>query len=1030
MADAHEAAAPPGAVRAILFGSCRLDLVEERLWKDNAPVHLRRKSWQVLRHLAERPGLLVSTQALLRKFWADAFVVPKVVTNVIRELRDALGEQPHAQRIIETVHRRGYRFVAPVRLEAWGNPPAGPPGFAVGARRDGERDPFAECFAGREQELERLGWLWRKAADGFPQLCFVTGEPGIGKTALLGRFAAHLSAGEPHAPAVGWGYCVQQHGPGEPYLPILQAFEQLAAGPQGERLAKLLRRYAPTWVTQLPWLRQQEGGVAPRPEELAFGSPSSMLREAAAAIDALSHEVPIVLILEDLHWSDPASIDFLGFLTRRRTRARWLVLGAYREVEAIVDGHPVASLSREMRQRGIGERIALGILPPEALRTYVDQCFRSHELSEILTPIVESLSARNPLYARIVMQHFIDSGWVRYDDRGWALTVEPRVLVNHSLADVSALIAAQIDHLGPEEERFLTAASVQGVDFSTNLLAITVEESAELTAQVCRRLTERGQFVRRGGRQTGAGSTDTTSYEFLHVLYQRAFYARLPSAAAKHLHRRVAEHAEQAGAEEVTQSAGRIAFHFSLAGEVDRAAQYFELAAFGDMRRFSYREAAAHFRRAIGELAELPGTPERREREARCSLVLASVLMLTKGFGHSEYLQVAERALTLYTKLDHPTDVLHALAAVVNGWAARAEFDRAAAAQARLTEIAAHGPAALRRVAHVYLGTALGSAGRLLESKAHLEEALTLQTRADVLLLLNEATLALAHLSLVLVPLGYLDQASDCLERALAASASDTAMGRAFVVRIAAVVETMRREAGRALTFADGLAELDDQYGLASFTTSTRIVRNWARAVTRPTSQRVVEIRTALAEREAQGDRAETPMYLALLAEILLRRGEPDEAQACVDEALGHLQRSGSHVYEAELLRLRGEALLARRPRTNGPTEARGDEIFEKLSVEGERSFRGALAVAAERGTRLWGLRAAVSLARLLSERRRVAEAREVLAAARAQITEGRESADLRDATSVLAELDGPLSRSTRERPRTGAARLGRRRQR
>ena len=1015
MVKTPESAPPAGAVRAIHFGSCRLDLAGQRLWKENAPVHLRTKSWQVLRHLAERPGVLVSSEELLREIWPDAFVVPKVVTNVIRELRDALGETPHTQGTIETVHRRGYRFVAPVRFEVGAHQAADWPRARDDAVGGDETDPFAGCFAGREGELKRLRGLWKRAADGALQMCFITGEVGIGKTALLTQFAAHLASSEARPPAVSWGHCLQQHGPGEPYLPILQALEQLASGPAGVRLTELLRRYAPTWVAQVPWLLQVDARGTP----LISGGPSVMLREGAAALDAISREIPVALILEDLHWSDPASVDFLRFLPQRCNRARLLVLGAYRGAEAAAHAHPIVPLVHEMQQRGAGEHIALSALSPAALRTYVDQCFGSAALSDLLTPIVEDRSARSPLYARLVIQHFIDRGWLRHGDGGWSLTVNPAVLTSEPVADVNALIAAQSEYLSPSESRLLTAASVQGVEFSIGALASTTEEPRELVERVCSGLSTRAQFVRRSSRPVEVNATEAKRYEFLHVLYQRAFYERLPTAVAKHFHRRVAEHAERSGAEQVAQSAGSIAFHFKAAGEGDRAAQYLELAALADLRRCAYREAAAHLTDAIAELAHLPATPERAEREARCSLLLASAQMLFKGYGHLEPLQAAERALALYTALGHSFDVLHALAAVVNGWAARGEFDRAAVAQARLAEIAEDGPVSLRGVAHAYLGVALSNAGRLVEARRHLEEALTLQPRADVLLLLNEATLALAYLAWVLAQLGDLDQARRCLERALAASDEDSAMGRAHVLRVGVMMAATTREGARASAFTDTLAEMDAEYDLPGFLPSVRIIRCWARAMQRPTRRCIGEIRAALAERHELGERAEAPMYLALLAEVCLRCGEPEEAAAAISEALAQLHASGSHLYEAELLRLRGEVALAGRGVRGQPSRrGRRRRADDAQSAEGERSFRRAVAAAAEQGTRLWGLRAAVSLARLLAEHGRAAEAREVLSTARAEITGGGASPDVRAAAVLLAELvrlpDHPRARAAR----------------
>jgi len=328
--------------------------------------------------------------------------------------------------------------------------------------------------------------------------------------------------------------------------------------------------------------------------------------------------------------------------------------------------------------------------------------------------------------------------------------------------------------------------------------------------------------------------------------------------------------------------------------------------------------------------------------------------------------------------------------------------------QERLAEIAEHGPSSLRGVAHAYVGLALSNAGRLVDAQRHLQAAITLQPRADVLLVLNEATLVLAYLSLVSVQLGELDRADEQIKRALAESEADSVMGRAHILRVAAMVEAMQGRPARALALSEGLVKMQAKYDLLGFTSSARIIRAWATAMRRPTRRCVVEIRRALVERDERGERSEAPFYLMLLAEVYLRGGQPDGAVAATGEALSQLQSSGGHLCEAELHRLHGEALLARRRRRRSASRRQQDD---QLGSEAELSFRRALEVASEQGARLWGLRTAVSLARLLRDRGSHAEARDLMAAACTSLGDRSQSVDVAAANRLLLELDRHTAR-------------------
>src|SRR5262249_16870394 len=160
-----------------------------------------------------------------------------------------------------------------------------------------------------------------------------------------------------------------QHGPGEAYLPVLEALGGLCREPGGERLVALLARRAPTWLAQLPWLPQAAGQAVAPPETLG-ATPGPMLREITAAAQALT-PAPLVLVLEDLHWVDYAALDLVSALARRREPARLLLLATYRPVEVIVRDHPLHAVKRELQTHRYCEELPLELLTEAAVAEYL-----------------------------------------------------------------------------------------------------------------------------------------------------------------------------------------------------------------------------------------------------------------------------------------------------------------------------------------------------------------------------------------------------------------------------------------------------------------------------------------------------------------------------------------------------------------------------------------------------------------------------------------------------------------------------------
>jgi DNA-binding winged helix-turn-helix (wHTH) protein len=318
------------AEHQLTFGPFRLETPQGGLWRGDHVIPLRPRSLAMLRYLAAHPGRLVTKAEVQQQVWAGTHVTPGVLRVCVREIRVALGDAAGAPRYLITVGGLGYRWLGGADVEA---PPPRPAGLLVG----------------RQDEVACLAAWGQQAAHGTRQLVFVSGEAGVGKTTVVAMALARLAAEEEVLTVRG--QCVEHTGEGEPYLPFLEALRQLGQGPARDAVRAVLRQYAPMWLAHLPGL-VTEAELERLQGRLHGLTPARMLRELAEALEVLTADQLLVLVLEDLQWSDRSTVECLAYLAQRPPPAKLLVLGTYRPVEVLLQGHPLRGLVQELCGRG------------------------------------------------------------------------------------------------------------------------------------------------------------------------------------------------------------------------------------------------------------------------------------------------------------------------------------------------------------------------------------------------------------------------------------------------------------------------------------------------------------------------------------------------------------------------------------------------------------------------------------------------------------------------------------------------------
>jgi len=457
-------------------------------------------------------------------------------------------------------------------------------------------------LVGREAALAQLHGSLAQALQGKRQVVFATGEIGMGKTALVEAFVAQITAAMPVL--VMQGQCVEHYGSGEAYLPVLEALGRLCGAMRSERLLALLYQWAPMWLAQIPWLLSPADRNALR-RELMGATQERMLREMAEAFAVLTAETPLVLVLEDLHWSDYATLDLLALLARRREPARLMVLGTYRPVDVMVRGHPLQSVQQELHIHGQCAQVSLELLSVTEVARYLTMQFPQHNFPEALAWMIHWRTDGNPLFMVNVVESLVVQGLLKQCGERWELQGRLEDMVVEIPESLRHIIAQQLERLGPVAQQVLEAAIVVGVKFGAGAVAAGLEAEVELIEEQCNKLVQQ-HLLRLEALQEWSDGTVMACYSFRHALYQQVVYQRLAVARRLCLHRRIGEYLARVYEAGAGDMAAQLAIHFSQGRDHCRTIQYLRRAAENAAQRYANREAIGYLIRALGLIDKRP----------------------------------------------------------------------------------------------------------------------------------------------------------------------------------------------------------------------------------------------------------------------------------------------------------------------------------------------------------------------------------------------------------------------------------------
>lgn len=844
----------------LCFFEFELDESNACLVRNGEAVAVAPTPFTLLCVLARQPGSLVTKDALLDAVWGHRFVSDSVLKTAISDLRKVLGDDPRHPRFIETVSRRGYRFIAPPS-SALSMPPASAPVTAVAT-------PSSPSFIGRTDEVAKLQRAWERANGGQRAVVWLAGEPGIGKTTLIEHFLTGLGD-----IACARGHCVEHYGAGEPYLPVLEALADLCRS--DPTLPALLRDVAPTWLLQLPWLSTAQEKDALR-RELAGVGPDRMLREMGELLDRYTEQRPLMLVTEDLHWSDRATVQLINYVARRRGRTRLMWLSSFRLAEVVALDHPLSSLRHELRLQRLCEEVVLDPFSETEVADYV--ALRSTSLARDET-FVRALHERTdgvPLFVSSITSEVMDPK----DDKA---TIEARLADLAVPENLAAIIDHYIARLGPEQRTLLSAAAVCGVEFRIETVSLALERDLASVAHTCEELIREQVWLIRS-RATEVEETLEPPHSFRHALFRQVLYDRTPRSLRTQLHRHVGAALERERTTGVPVAASELAMHFDRARQPMIALHYYAEAAEAALLHFSPDLCISLTERALVLLMQAHEGTERNALEITLATLQGVSAFHMFGVG-SEAKSAFERAYRLLADVpEHPMRgrLLHGFGYLLG---LRGDYALALEVAERAEALSCDAnDQELMLAACIVQGEVHHLQGRTKTTRRWLERALAIAEPLDIgtneVFAADPQVMLHGMLAIELVRSGLVEQARAHMQQARArAQALRQPMTWLVAAWLEVLIEVRMGNHMRVAALADDMQKLVDEYSLALGRTACRWWRGWADARNGAPRDGYRRIREAYEEHTGLGMRSGASEVLGYATEALLLAGDCNAAQ-------------------------------------------------------------------------------------------------------------------------------------------------------
>jgi class 3 adenylate cyclase/predicted ATPase len=853
-------------------------------------------------------------------------------------------------------------------------------------RLSGSESRFAAARAGRtdlvgrERELEFLLERQRLAWSGKGQVVLISGEPGIGKSRLTAALVERI-AGEPHTRLRHQCSPYHSNSALRPFIVQLERAAGFKANDTPEqRLIKLEALLEPD-ATRIRTLAPLFAALLSIPfgeryPPLALSPTQQRRRTLAALLDlfeSLARREPTLLLFEDAQWADASSLELLDLTVERVRELPVLGLLTFRpDFEPPWVGRPNVAA------------VTVGRLEQNDVESVVARVTGGRSLpAEVMKQIVAKTDG-NPLFVEELTKAVLESGILIEDAEGYRLDGPlPPLAIPATLQDS---LMARLDRLASVKEIAQIGAAI-GREFSYPLMrALVACDETALRSALAQ--LEQAELVFRRGEPPEA------VYSFKHALMRDAAYETLLKSRRHQLHGQIARVLEEEFSDTMGSEPEIVAYHFTQAGLVDPAIDYWLKAGNLALSRSANAEAAKHFRQGIELIAQASATTRTR-KELDLYLGLGPAMAATEGYATPETRRVFSYARDLLGDGGTPKEQMTVLWGAYLAHGVRAEHDAALEVARQFLALADHHRhPAVSALANRFTGQTLYMLGRFADARLHVERTLALCAANQETILayrrfgIDDQTGALSHLASTLLILGYPEQSVACAGQAVA-----RARGLGLVFTIAVTLShaaTLGILSGNdeLAAYADEAAAYSAEHGLPDTEHWARFYQGVLLAQGGQAQRGIALMREAMVAAESNANRSRRTFYLGHIASAHAGAGEFQAGLAALDQAFQILETTNERSFEAELHRLRGTMLSALGNRN-----------------EAEAALRRALAVAGQQEARWWQLRAATSLAGHLGDEGKRGEAVSVLHPVYSWFREGFDTRDLQHAKALLDEL-------------------------
>ena len=780
----------------------------------------------------------------------------------------------------------------------------------------------------RQSEWEMLRAAWQQTVRNRVQLAVITGDAGVGKT----RLAEEMLIWASHQGAI----TARTHA--------YAAHNRLAYAPVAEllRIPTLygrLSKLADHWLIEIARILPE---VLDNRSELPPPEPMREPWQRQRFLDSLTRALladdqTLVVLFDDLHWCDPATIEWLHYAVNARRTARLLVLATLRPEE--IDA-PITSLLDALRRQDRLTQIDLAPLNETDTSALATQ-LSGQELSPAQAAQLYRGTEGNPLFVVETVRARLPA----------APALMPSERLSTLAPKIQATISARLDQLSDEARELAALAATIGRAFTFVVLQAVSEQNEEALVEQLDELWRRRIILEQGA----------DAYDFSHAQLREVVYAGVSHARRRLWHRRIAEALEQLSGPAASRPSHELAFHYEQAGQWAKAVGHYQRAGAAAQAIFAMSEVLEAATHGLDLLRNLPATAEHLKQEALFQAMLGNALVHAKGYAAPEVEEAHARMRVLYEQIERTPDLLPVLISMATFHLIRGDIRLAAQLSLDLLEFADRLQLRdLLTLAHYACGAASYYHGDLAAAVSHLEQALALyapQPQQGLVNVYDHRVSCLNHLALAFWFLGQVDRSLQCSQEALSVAESlQQPYVTVMTLHFAGVVQQFCGNAPAAKQFTARAMEITGPDGHPYQRALNAILFGWICAEEGDTNAGIAHLTAALAVLDRLGAGLERPYYLSLLALAQMKAGQLDAATATLQEALERAQHGGDFVWEPELFRLRGEL-----GRLHGAPPAQ---------IEAE--FLHSLASSRRLGARSLELRAATSLGWLrLSQGRR-----------------------------------------------------------